>query len=140
MINEEIYDCGIGNVTILCPGDEHCFLSQESDTIVAALSVTEDETNKFAKAFGLRDVFKNKLKDGALVEKTSVDKHCVNIKISEMEILRTEKLCNEIFGIPEDKRGDMCKVLLGEVFFTLSETNIRIRKLLRLTLLLFCRK
>lgn len=118
MINDEIYDCGMGSITVLCPGDEHCFLSQEADTIVAALSVTEVETEKFAEAFELKDVLKNKFTviTSEADTKASDDKRCVSIKISEMEILRTEKLCNELSVIPEDKRGNMCKILLSEVF------------------------
>lgn len=35
-INKEVYDCDVGSITVLCPGDVHGFLSQEPETIVAA--------------------------------------------------------------------------------------------------------
>lgn len=89
--------------------------------------------DKFAAAFGMKEVLKNKLSDSIESKRSEsdadinaditnenisaeVNKQCINIKISEIEVLRMEKLCNEIFVILEDKRMDMSRILLSRCF------------------------
>lgn len=110
-VNGRICNCKAGDITILRPYDEHCFDEQEEGTSVAALSASCREVNKFKNAFGL-EVTDNTEAFGAYSKSADIPDM---IKLSGMETMRIQNLCNEIFALSDSKRTDMCRVLLSEV-------------------------
>ncbi len=57
LVNECEWELVRGSLTILRPGDRHCFLSQSEDVVLVSLSVGREEFMRFADAFeeGLGD-------------------------------------------------------------------------------------
>lgn len=50
-INGMNYLMNVNDIAILLPGNKHCFVSQEADTNVFAISVSDDEVKKFCEAY-----------------------------------------------------------------------------------------